>query len=277
MNILITGGRGFVGEAVQNQLRKHTVFTFDRHEGGKNHIQGDITSKVDVFNAVEDKDEVIHLIGLSPLKKPKKITYEDVHVHGTKHIVAACKTHKVKRLIHMSALGADPHSPIEYLRTKGIAEQLVKKSKVPHTIFCPSVIFDGENELIQQIRKTAYTLFFPNIPAKLQPLYRGDVAKLFRLAVEGKVKEEKITVGGPQTLSIYDIAKKIHKKKKVPCFPIPLSLLKTGMNVASLFGLFGITKDQVRSLTVDNIVDKNHAKEYISLTSFDAWLKNAKL
>ena len=42
--IIVLGGRGFVGEAICEELNQYNVYTFDRHPGDKNHIQGDINS-----------------------------------------------------------------------------------------------------------------------------------------------------------------------------------------------------------------------------------------
>ncbi len=172
----------------------------------------------------------------------------------------------------MSILGANKKSTIEFSRTKGLGEELVMKSSMKSSIFCPSIIYDKENEFVRMARKTAFTLGFPNIPAKIQPIYRQDIAKLFSFAVEGKIKEKRLEVGGPDVMTIFQFAKKIYNKKGFPCVPIPLIFVKTGMGVASWLNLFGITKDQIKSLYIDNITKSNAAKKYIQLTKFDQWL-----
>jgi len=277
LRVLILGGRGFVGRSVGEQLRNHVVFTFDSHPGGRNHFQGTITSLQDLKTAMRGMDCVINLVGLSPLRKPSQTSYQGVHVKGIQNVLSACKTLKMKRFVHMSALGADVNSSIEFLRTKGVAERLVLKSNIRKTVFCPSIIFDKENELIQQISKMSFTCMFPNITAKIQPVYRNDIAKLFALTVQGKIKEKKIEVGGPESMTIFQMAQKIHRKKGFPCFPIPLFMLKIGMKVASWLHLFGITDDQIKSLSLDNAAKIDIPKKYVSLTNFDVWLKRTVL
>lgn len=272
LHILILGGRGFVGRAVCNKLKKHLIFTFDRHAGGKNHSQGSISSLSDLKKAIKGMDCVINLIGLSPLRKPIGTTYYETHVKGVENILKVCEEFEIKRLVHMSILGANKKSIIEFSRTKGLGEELVMKSSIKSTIFCPSIIYDKENEFVGMASKIAFTIGFPNIPAKIQPIYRQDVAKLFSFSVEGKIKEKKLEVGGPDVMTIFQFVKKIYNKKGFPCIPIPLIFIKTSMKIASWLNLFGITKDQIESLYIDNITKSNMARKYIELTKFDQWI-----
>ncbi len=273
LRVLILGGRGFVGRAICSKLKKHLIFTFDRHAGRKNHFQGNINSLSDLKKAIRSMDCVINIIGLSPLRKPTGTTYYEAHVRGVKNVLKVCKEFEIKRLVHMSILGANKKSTIEFTRTKGLGEELVIKSDINSTIFCPSIIYDKENEFVRMASKTAFTFGFPNIPAKIQPVYRENIAKLFSFAVEGKIKEKKLEVGGPDVMTIFQFVKKIYNKKGFPCIPIPLIFIKTGMGVASWLNLFGITKDQIKSLYIDNITKSNMAKKYVQLTKFDRWLK----
>ena len=277
LRILILGGRGFVGRAIVKRLTSHHVFTLDRHLGGKNHFQGSILSLPILNKSMKDMDIVINLVGLTPIRKPKNTSYQAVHVQGVKNILKACENNKIKKLIHHSALGADKKSEIEYLRTKGISEELILDSPLKVNVFCPSLIIGKENELIQQATKYAFTCFFPKIPAVMQPIYRQDVASLHKLAVEGKIKERRLEIAGPDNLNIYEIVKKIHHKKGYPCIPIPLFLAKIGMYIASVFHLFGITTDQIRSLELNNTTQKNGAEKYVKLTSFTQWLNKVRL
>ena len=63
-------------------------------------------------------------------------------------VIAACKAAGVRRLVHMSALNADPAGPSRYLRSKGEAEAAVAASGLDWTIFQPSVIFGREDAFL---------------------------------------------------------------------------------------------------------------------------------
>jgi len=91
------GGRGFLGKAIAGKLKsKCNVYTFDRKDGPANHIKGTILNKDDLLRAFGGKDIVINLVGLTPLRKPKNTSYEDVHVSGVRNIVEACKDNNKK-------------------------------------------------------------------------------------------------------------------------------------------------------------------------------------
>lgn len=271
--MIIFGGNGFVGRAVCKSLKgDFSVFTFDRSSSSKNNIKGNILNKENVNSAIKEKDIVINLIGLTPLRRPKCTTYHKIHVEGLKNIIEVCKKKNVRKLIHMSALGANKNSDNEYLKTKGIAEELIGNSKLDYIIFKPSLIYDKENEFIQTLQKLAWTRSFPKIPAKMQPIFRQDIAKLFHLAAKGIIKEKKVDVGGPDKMSLFEIAQKLYKKLGYSCFGIPLFLAKLGMSFAILFRLFGLGKDQLGNLTLDNTTNSKIAEKYIKLTKFNEWL-----
>jgi hypothetical protein len=81
-----------------------------------------------------------------------------------KKIIAACKVAGVRRLVHMSALGANPEAPSEYLASKGEGEALVMaaKSELDVTVFRPSVIFGlGDSFLSMFASVLRKVPFFP--------------------------------------------------------------------------------------------------------------------
>lgn len=170
----------------------------------------------------------------------------------------------------MSALGADSNGKTEYFRSKGLGEKIVLDSGLNVTVFCPSIIYDKDNELIQLMKNFSKLRFFPNIEAKMQPVFRGDIARLFILAVEGKIKKKKLEIGGPEVLTLFQMAKLVFNKLERACLPLPLFFVKGGMYTAKAFGLFGIGKDQITNLTLNNIT--NARQNYIKMKKFSEWV-----
>jgi len=277
LKVLVIGGRGFVGTAICQALKRHDVYTFDRHHGGRKHTMGSISDLHQLADAINGKDVVINLVGLNPRIYHSSKDYHRFHVDGVRNVVVSCHSMKVKRLIHMSALGADSTSSINFIKTKGLGEEIALESGLDVTVICPSVIFDKDNELFRYLKSLSWTRCFPKIPAKIQPVYRKDVALLFSMIVDKKIKQKKLEVAGPEVMTLFDLAKTVYGKTGKRCFGIPLFLVKPFMMLFSLVHLFGISKDQIRSLNLESTTDSILVSKYITLTRFSEWIKRVTL
>lgn len=260
MKILVLGGRGFLGRSLCKALKKYDLYTFDTAQGPKNHRTGNILILEDLISATEDIHTIINLVGLSPLRKPRKTSYQEIHVQGVDNIIEAAKHNNIKKIIHISVLGADSTSNIEYLRTKAQAEQHLFHSKLPITILCPSLLWSEKSSLMNLLKGP----FVPCIPAKFSPIHVEDVAKYIKLGVQGVIKEKRLELGGPQDLTIHQMAEKANGKG----IPLPYWIVKFGTQVLAAAQLFGITPDQVKSLNLDNSLDDVRCFDYFKPRTF---------
>ena len=166
MNILLTGGAGFIGKyLVKSLLEKgNSVTIFDDFsnstkesissliEMGVKIIEGDITKPLEIINAVKDHEIVIHLaakISVSESISNPLQTYR-VNVEGTKNILTACEKNNVKKLIAASSAAVygegDPNvklteeaelNPISpYGQSKVKMESVIKEFESKHDINC---------------------------------------------------------------------------------------------------------------------------------------------
>src|SRR4029079_6262195 len=105
-------------------------------------------------------------------------------------IVNACRRAGVRTLLDLSALGADPNGPSEYLRSKGVGEQAVRAAEdLEVRVFRPSVIFGPEDRFLNLFARLA--VFFPVLAlgspgARFQPVYVGDVVSAMLAALESR-------------------------------------------------------------------------------------------
>src|SRR5438309_11549323 len=86
-------------------------------------------------------DAVIHLVGIIREHPSIGATFERVHTKGTINVLEAAATVGARRYVHMSALGTRVGAHSRYQRTKWAAEEAVRASPIPWTIFRPSVIY----------------------------------------------------------------------------------------------------------------------------------------
>ena len=222
--VFVTGAGGFVGSAVLRELagRSRGINALARHKSPPQ-IAGDIRAiKGDLFDpAVLDEGmrgcaAAMHLVGIIMEKPGNGVTFQRIHVEGTRGIVDSMRRVGVKRYIQMSALGTRADARSEYHRTKWQAEEIVRGSGLDWTIIRPSMIHGPDGEFMKMEanwarKRAAPFLFMPYFGAgllglggagRLQPVYVNDVARAFVDAIgnsgtSGKTYE----LGGSQQLT----------------------------------------------------------------------------
>jgi len=152
MHVLVTGGGGFLGRYIVEQLvaRGERVRSFGRGKYpelaalGVEVVRGDIANRDAVIAACAGVDAVIHAAAL-PGIAVQWAPYEQANVHGTEHVLAGCRTHRISRLVYTSSpsvvfagvdqCGVDERAPYDfawmkangahYSHSKALAEQAV--------------------------------------------------------------------------------------------------------------------------------------------------------
>lgn len=162
MNILVTGGTGFVGEHFIPLLLKdgHYVRLLVRNiEKGKElfgdsceYFKGDITDSKSLIGACNSIDIVFHMAGKAGNELPSEENFEAfrrVNVSGTRNIVEECKKHGVKRFVYVSSIAA-----------MGIVKQcpITEKSKCDPYLPYQVSRHEAEQYLLSQYRDTGFPI-----------------------------------------------------------------------------------------------------------------------
>ncbi|MFB6120451.1 MAG: complex I NDUFA9 subunit family protein [Halobacteriaceae archaeon] len=270
MQILVTGGTGFVGTHLCRELadRGHEVTALSRDPddadfpSGVETAMGDVTAYESIADAFEGQDAVVNLVALSPLFQPSggAKMHDEVHRHGTENVVRAAEEHGLDRIVQMSALGADPDGDTAYVRAKGRAEEIVRDSSLDWVIVRPSVIF-GEGGEFLSFTKTVTPPVLAPLPgggkkARFQPIWVGDLTPMLADAVEadehvGEVYE----LGGPEKLTLAEVAKLVRNGVRI--VSVPMSLTKVGFKIGGSLPLFPFGPNQFEGLRFDNTTDDN--------------------
>jgi len=229
MKILLTGATGFVGSEVAGQLAEggHTarVIARDpmrcdllRRKHNLDVFYGNILHAPSITGCMEGIEAVIHLVGI--IREVGENTFDRAHRIGTENLIAEAKKAKIKRFIHMSALGTRANARSQYHRTKWAAEEAVRASGLDWTIFRPSIIYGPGDEFVNlfagMMKPLKRILQFSMLPVigggwvRLQPIHVSDVAKCFVSAL-GKPESIKKTYDlcGPQPLRLREIVRSI--------------------------------------------------------------------
>jgi len=273
MNVLVVGGSGFIGTTLCAELRDrgHTVAALSRNPGtaglpaGVEKAIGDVRAYDSIRSSFDGKDVVVNLVALSPLFRPSGgLSHREVHLQGTRNVVEAAEDAGVGRVVQMSALGADPDGPTEYIRTKGEAERVVRESGLEYTIFRPSVVFGDGGEFVPFTKKLAPRPVAP-MPGggetRFQPVWVGDLVVMLADAVEnedGAHTDATYEIGGPEVLTLAEVTEMAYEAegKSITLLPMPMSMADVGL---SLLGAVGgpMGPDQARSLRMDNVTTDN--------------------
>jgi len=198
--VCILGGTGFVGRHLIQELTaggyQLRVLTRRREQHrdllvlpNLALVEADIHDAHALTGQFAGCDAVINLVGILNEKGRDGSGFRHAHVELPRKIVQACLAAGVTRLLHMSALNADAQEGrSHYLRSKGAGEALVHGARGLHTTsFRPSVIFGPEDSFFNRfatLLKFSPFIFPLACPqARFAPVYVGDVAKSFALAL----------------------------------------------------------------------------------------------
>jgi len=199
--VLLLGGSGFVGSHVCEKLARAgwdiTVAT-RRRNNARNvmHLPGLIVQECDVHDATaltqltQDHDAVVNLVAIL---HGDQSAFQRAHVELPRKLAAACNAAGVRRLVHISALGANAQQPQSlpsmYLRSKSEGEVVLMAQcqGMALTILRPSVIFgqgDKFLNLFAAMQQVAPIVPLACADARFQPVWVEDVAQAIVKSME---------------------------------------------------------------------------------------------
>ncbi|MFO1028798.1 MAG: complex I NDUFA9 subunit family protein [Acetobacteraceae bacterium] len=268
----VFGGSGFIGRYVVKRLaqRGYVVRVAVRDPEGALFLKpmGAVGQIVPLFapltreplvrRAVEDAEVVVNAVGI--LVETGGRTYGGVHTEGAQHIAKAAAEAGVQRLLHVSAIGADPNSPSRYGASKGLGDQAVTAAFPRVTILRPSLVFGPEDNFFNRFAEIAR--LSPVMPVisgdtKMQPVYIGDVADAVMVALSDPSTEGKIfQLGGPEVLTFREILKLILKftNRDRTLFEVSPGLASLQASIMQHLPGKPLTPDQLIMLGQDNVV-----------------------
>lgn len=265
MVVVVTGGTGYVGTAIQRHLvaRGHTVRVLARKGRvvpGADFFPADLAT-ADLTQSFAGADAVIHLVGIIREDPARGVRFETVHAGMTQRVIRAMAVLGIPRLIHMSALGTRPHATARYHRTKWEAEEMVRQSpEIRWTIVRPSLIFGGGAEFFRLLERQSR---WPVVPVPgdgqtlFQPVYREDVARFFIAALERpETVAQTYELGGPGRYTLEDLYRlAAPPDKALKFFHVSLALMMASARFGQHLPGFPVTVDQLLMLAEPNITD----------------------
>ena len=282
-HICVLGGTGFVGQRIIHTLLKdgHQVTVVTRNADRYRHLKlllglklvtGDVYDFGFLRTQFQSCNVVINLIGILNPRGNIGRAFDRTHVELTAMVCEAMQQTSVQRLLHMSALHADPGSTSEYLRSKGESEHIAHQQGRKHgfnvTSFSPSVIFGPNDDFLNRFARLlkqvplAMPLACANV--RFQPIYVDDVARCFcRVLDLPKSWDKHYNLCGPQQYRLHELVDYICQQTGLKRKIIKLSRWQSKFQAALLQYAPGkpFTLDNYRSMLVDSICDQGLAAE----------------
>ncbi|MGL6069716.1 complex I NDUFA9 subunit family protein [Craterilacuibacter sp.] len=280
-SIVLIGGSGFVGrhiaEALTAQGMRLTIACRSPERvkalttlPGVELQPCDVHDPAALARLIAGHDAVISMVGIL---HGSRQAFETAHVALVEKIIHAMKQTGRKRLIHLSALGADEHGPSDYQQTKARGERAIMQSGLDYTILRPSVIFARDDNFLNMFARLLAVL--PVLPlagadTRFAPVWADDVAQavaacLTKRATIGQTLE----LAGPHRYRLRELVAYVGELTGHPRtligLPMPLAMLQAGV-MECLPGPTLISRDNVRSLSVDNVSLQPFPAELLGFT-----------
>ena len=224
MKYAITGGTGFVGRALARELIAggHEVVAVSRRNGV------DVRDEAALNAALAGCDGVAHCAGINRELTGQR--YADVHVEGTRRVVAAARAQGVPRVALMSFLRARPDCGSPYHKSKWAAEEIVRSSGLTYTILKPGVIHGRGDHLLDHLSRALHT--FPVFglvgarPRPMRPVAVEDVARVLAAGLgDERLAGKTVAVTGPTLTDLAGVVRKVGRVvgKQPLLVPLPVA------------------------------------------------------
>ena len=273
--MLVLGGSGFVGRHVCEHLVRAgcdiTVPTRrpDRVRAvqtlpGVTVLQANVHDDAALQSLVHGHDAVINLIAIL---HGSAAQFEAAHVRLPQRLAQAMQAADVRRLVHVSAVGADPAGPSHYQRSKGRGEEVLRQAQLDLTLIRPSVIFGAEDRflnLFAQLQRMAPVLPLAGGRTRFQPVWVVDVARaVVHCALNPNTASHTYEACGPEVLTLAELVR-LSGQWAGLCggrgrFVVPMPLWMGYPQALALELLPGeplMSRDNLASMRVDNVASK---------------------
>lgn len=275
LHVVVTGAAGLVGAHLCRQLVnagwkvrgivRDTAKAAARIGDLRLEIrEADVRDAGAMRSALAGAGALVHLAAIAIEKSGE--SYEATNTDATRVILDAAKSSGVHRIVYMSQNGASSSSRYRFLRSKGVAEDMVVNSGLKWTVLKPSVIFGPEDEFINVLaRLVRLSPFVFPLPgggiARFQPIAVDDVARtVVKCLEDGSTVRQTYLIGGSTPLTLKEMTERILVAMNTSrtLVAMPVSALRPIIAVAEkVLPRPPVTTGLLDLLEMDNVVPEN--------------------
>ena len=268
--VCVLGGSGFVGSAVVAKLDAagYAVKVLTRRRESAKHlfllpnvqvVECNVLDYQALNAELRGADAVINLIGI--LHQSRKLSFNTMHHQFPAQIARICTDLGIKRLVHMSSLGANAHAPSQYLISKALGERAIQgfNEQLNITVFKPSIIFgrcDRFVNLFATLIKFMPVILLAKPNAKFQPVWVEDVATCFVNSLENiDTYNHTYELAGPKIYTFKALLQTIMQTIGItrPIIGLNDSLSYLQALMMELLPVKLMSRDNVKSMKIDSV------------------------
>lgn len=227
MKVLLTGATGFIGSRLRAALlsRGHAVVAVTRHppsisNAGETWIALDMAAatSADWRTQLQGVDTVVNAAGI--FRERGDQTFAALHIRGPQALFTACVAAHVRRVVQLSALGADLDADTAYHQSKRAADEMLLSLPLDGVVAQPSLVF-GENGPSAKVFLAWASLPVLPLPARgeqtVQPVHVDDVVRALVALTESHAHSGlRVPLVGPRPLSVADYLQALRRSLGLP-------------------------------------------------------------
>jgi uncharacterized protein YbjT (DUF2867 family) len=265
MIILITGATGFIGSRLAHALnmRGHEIVVVGRRPSphAHRHVLADFscsTTVADWLPKLAGVDVVVNCVGI--LRERGTQRFDTLHAKAPQALFRACAEAGVKRVVQLSALGADTGAS-RYFATKHEADETLLSLPIDGVVVQPALVFGTGGTSARLFTLLASLPIIP-LPGRgeqrIQPVHVDDLVDAMVALCEGATESKRVALVGREPLTFRQFLQSIRSQlglRSTRLIPVPMIFMRTGAAIAKLHPRSLLDPETLDMLQGGNIAD----------------------